>query len=159
MKILALSDSHGRRSVLEEIVGRHRDVRHIFFLGDGLRDTDTLPLLCPEAHIYRVAGNCDFFSDAPDEMTVTLDGVKIFCCHGHTAGVKRGLDGLYLKARQQNAALALYGHTHIPNIDYHEGRIFVNPGSAGSPTGGRGSYAVIEIANASVRPEILYCDW
>lgn len=155
MKIIAFSDSHGRAGVLEDIVEKNPDIMHFFFLGDGVRDTETLPLLWPQKHFYTLSGNCDYFSDSPCEATVTVNGTRIFFCHGHTLNVRGGTAELVRRALLENASLVLYGHTHISNVDFHNGICLVNPGSVAASRVGKNSYAVIEIDKSGAKPTIV----
>ena len=111
----------------------------MFFLGDGARDLDRAieqeqeqkhPLRWP---FYRVRGNCDM---AP------FDGVLFFYTHGHAYGVKMGSERLAEAADARGADVALYGHTHDPDLEKAmAGRPAVfNPGALL-----RGSYGVITI--------------
>ncbi|MBE6587170.1 MAG: YfcE family phosphodiesterase [Ruminococcaceae bacterium] len=150
MKILVFSDSHGAYSKMESAVRVHPDADMIFFLGDGLRDADRL--FDELRHIPHVAvkGNCDIASSFGgesylDEQTVDLGGVRIFSCHGHKYGVKSSELNLWLRAKEKDAALALFGHTHEPFERYYEGVRLFNPGSIGM-----GSYGVIYIEKGAV---------
>lgn len=155
MRILVLSDSHGRAGLVEEIVERNADIQHIFFLGDVLRDLETAALLYPQKRFYRVAGNCDLFTGCANEAETVLAGVNIFYCHGHTLGVKTGLQSLMRRAAAQGAQLALYGHTHRANIEFHAGICYVNPGSVSQARGGKNSYAIIDLKGQNIHPTIV----
>ena len=155
MDLLILSDSHGHPEAVEEAVRRtHPDA--LLFAGDGLRDLARadLPLGLP---VYAVAGNCDVcllplvigeeILDPEEELLLTLDGVRILLCHGHTLGVKHGLGGAIAHAAARHADVLVFGHTHEPLIrtilpDAPEAvalglsmpLLLLNPGSAGSRT-------------------------
>lgn len=155
MKIIVLSDSHGRAGIIEEILEQNAAIEHVFFLGDIVRDIEPASLLYPKKRFYIVRGNCDLFADCPSEAETTLCGVTIFYCHGHTKGVKYGLDGLKRQASATRARLVLYGHTHHSDITYHGGVCYVNPGSVSEARSGRNSYAVIELNEKEIRPTII----
>ena len=87
----------------------------LLHLGDGAGD---LPRDCPGT---AVRGNCDLASSAADKITLDLGGVKAFITHGHLYRVKYSVDSLVYAAMEAGASLALYGHTHIPNLCF---RIF-----------------------------------
>ncbi len=118
MDILILSDSHGRADAIREVLARqvHRPDA-IFFLGDGIRDTEVLPEDIP---LYAVAGNCDLFSAArgryPWEGVTALGGHTFFFAHGHTYGVKGGLGRFLMKGVEARADILLFGHTHTPTL-------------------------------------------
>ena len=117
MDILVLSDSHGRRDMIEEAV--HRQIKKpdaVIFLGDGLRDMENAQI--GDIPLYTVAGNCDmggFFccDDAPDEQNLFFGDKRIFFTHGHKYGVKSTLAPLISEAAARGADIILFGHTHI----------------------------------------------
>ena len=60
MKLIVISDTHGRPSRILEVLKRHPSYDALIFLGDGLRDID---YVSDEIHgLYAVRGNCDGFS-------------------------------------------------------------------------------------------------
>lgn len=71
-------------------------------------------------------------------------------CHGHTLGVKSSLLRASYEARERGAQALLYGHTHIPHIDYHDGLWLVNPGSIGDHR--RPSYGVLTVEGDKLSP-------
>ena len=155
MRILVISDSHGRHSAIERAIDAQPEAKHIFFLGDRLADIEYFDSFYPDRIFHQVCGNCDFGSDIPATGFITLENKKILYTHGHTFSVKYGTSRLLSHARAIGADIALYGHTHIANIEYADGLHLVNPGSIGSPRDGRCSYAVIDIVNGQVFPIII----
>ena len=114
-EILILSDIHGNSGALDEVLTRTHP-HLLLFCGDGLRDLAYLPLPCP---LYAVRGNCDHFSvsalgDVQEELTLTVDGMTLLLCHGHSYGVKSGLGRLILTAAQRGVDAVIFGHTHEP---------------------------------------------
>lgn len=156
MRLLVLSDSHGKSERLEEIIRKETDALHIFFLGDLVRDIENLVFLFPERTFHIVAGNCDYFAAEKSVDTVKLAGKKILFTHGHNFRVKHG-SAEYLEsfARQNGCDIALYGHTHIPDIDIRGGIFLVNPGSVGHSRSGPETYAVIDITGDKIIPKTI----
>lgn len=150
MRILVLSDSHGRASRLEEIIEAQSTAKHVFFLGDVLKDAEYLEELYPDRTFYKVSGNCDFYCDVPSHKSVTIAGKKIFYTHGHEYGVKSSYSHLLSYAKALSADIVLYGHTHIPNIRYEDGVYLVNPGSVGRGRENGDTYAYIDIVDGDV---------
>ena len=146
MRILVLSDSHGRKSALEKAVRLHEEARCIIFLGDGIGDMENIELLYPEKTIYKVAGNCDFFCSEPEIGKAEIAGRLLYFTHGHLHGVKGDLEKFKADARAAGADIALYGHTHIPVTEYDDRLYVMNPGSIGA----RGSYGIIDITPAGI---------
>ncbi len=153
MRILVISDSHGRHSRIEAAIEAQPDARHIFFLGDKLEDIDGFTEFYPDRTFYSVAGNCDFFSAEPLTRTVELAGRKILYTHGHEHGVKMGISRLISYAKQRKADIVLFGHTHKAKTLYEDGMYIVNPGSIGK--GQPPSYAVIDLEPNGTQPIII----
>ena len=146
MKILVMSDSHGRRDLVMKCIQQHPDVQVVMHLGDLVRDIADMEQSFPDKRFYYVRGNCDFGSDVPAERLVTLEGTGILLTHGHAHGVKYGPEGLVGCARKKEAKIALFGHTHVPCNEYHNGIYVLNPGSLAQPRDcSRASSGLIEI--------------
>ena len=173
MKLLVISDTHGRASRILEVLDMHPTYDAMLFLGDGLRD---LEWASDNIHgLFTVRGNCDgmsFFDlseDAPkDELFIRFDEYNILMTHGHRFGVKGGVGTAAAYAASKGADILIYGHTHTPEERYiPEGeaigdtvlkkplRIF-NPGSLGSPREGYPSYGIIDIRGSSVLMSVGY---
>lgn len=156
MRLLVISDSHKRSGVVDRIIRREQTAKHIFFLGDIVSDIEDMIYEYPDRNFYIVAGNCDCFSSYKSFDTVKLGNNKILFCHGHTFGVKHGSAGALKKYAIENGCnIALYGHTHIANIEYDNGLYIVNPGSCSSSREGAESYAVIDILDNGILPQII----
>lgn len=156
MRIAIISDSHGRGSVVDKILRRENNADIFIFLGDITSDIEDFKYEYTDKKFYIVSGNCDRFSEFPYTRTEKIGGVNFFICHGHTLGVKGGIGTLVNAAKQQNCKIALYGHTHIPDIKYEDGLYIVNPGScARSRDGKSNSYAVVEIRDNGILPNII----
>lgn len=141
MKIIVLSDSHGRVGLIQDVIEKEKFDK-LIFLGDGLRDFAYIE----DKRIIKLAGNCDFFTYCEaKEMRLELSGVKLLATHGHLYDVKRGLGGLVLEAKKKEINLVLFGHTHMSYCETIDGITFLNPGSIAN-----GRYAIIELSNARV---------
>lgn len=142
MKILVASDSHGLAlRLLDAIQAEQPDL--LIFLGDGIRDLRQVHISYPNLMIEQVRGNCDHWSDGEEERVLQLEGHPILLLHGHTRGVKFGLNRLRSLAKKLEVELVLYGHTHTPAHIEESGVSLFNPGSIGRF--GRASYGVLEI--------------
>ena len=145
MKILVMSDSHGRTEKAEEIIlTENPDM--LLYLGDCTRDIDMAAEGHPRLEIYSVRGNCDLRSGAPELLTLKADGMTLLLTHGHRQGVKDGLQRLYYTALEKGADTVLFGHTHAPFLQVRDGLTLLNPGAAED-----GRYAVIHDGKAELR--------
>lgn len=130
-KLLVVSDSHGASEKLLAMLAsavKREGVSRLIHLGDGERDGQRLAALM-DLPLTAVRGNCDDPSALPGEVTLTLGGVKLLMRHGHRLGVKSTLIRLLLRARELDARMALYGHTHLPRADIEHGILLLNPGA------------------------------
>ena len=145
MKILIMSDSHGRIEKAEDIVSAEKPDM-LLHLGDHTRDFELLTEGRPGLEGYAVKGNCDLRSDAPELLALNADGMKLMLTHGHRQGVKEDLQRLYYTALEKGADTVLFGHTHAQLLLKRDGVTLLNPGSAAE-----GRYAVIENGKAELR--------
>ena len=117
MNYLVLSDSHGRAEMVDRAmeVQVHRPDA-VLFLGDGLRDLRVLEY--QDICVRPVRGNCDFYTQfegqsAPEHALLQVGAYRILMMHGHTHGVKGGMERALAFAAQAQADVLLYGHTHL----------------------------------------------
>ena len=158
MKILIVSDTHGRDENLEKAVYREEPFDYLIHCGDVEGREIFIEALvdCP---CCIVSGYNDFFSDLPREEIIDLAGKKILVTHGHTYGVSGGTDGIVEAARARGCEAVLFGHTHYPEIKMQEGILVINPGSLTFPRqrGRKFSYAVMEAEEGKdLQAEIRY---
>ena len=100
--------------------------------------------------VVAVSGNCDFFSDYPNERLVNLDGTLIFLTHGNKYGVKSTLNYLKEKAKEEQADIVLFGHTHIPYVEEWHNIYFANPGTFQRKPNGMCSALEINIIDKNI---------
>lgn len=144
MKLLVLSDSHGRIGLIQEIIEKE-SYDKLIFLGDGLRDFEYIN----DEKCIKIAGNCDLFSIEQKEVRLKIEDVQLLATHGHLYRAKLGPFGLIKEARARQVDLLLYGHTHEQKIEIIDGVKFVNPGSVAN-----GKYAIIEIIGNQTTVEL-----
>ena len=147
MKILIVSDNHGRTGNLEQVIKTHADMDYFIHAGDTEGSEDYIEALldCPSA---IVGGNNDYFSGLPHELTVQVGKYKVWITHGHTYSIYSGYDRIEREMNRRGVDFAVVGHTHMPKGEWcGEDRAVVNPGSISLPRqpGRRPSYVVMEI--------------
>ena len=120
-----ISDTHGlvRPDVFTALAGAEF-ILHAGDVGRGV--LEELRAIAPVAAVF---GNTDPPGDPelPDCIEREVDGVRIHVSHGHELGSPR--PGSLLVA--YDADVIVYGHTHRQLIHEENGRLVVNPGSAG----------------------------
>lgn len=145
MKILVISDTHGNKSIIDEVIKKEKDIDIYLHLGDfELPEYLMTPFLC-------VKGNCDYFSDLPLSRTITQNGFKIYMEHGvnFTRSINKEE---YIK--NTNADIFLFGHTHS-RYAYKLDNIYVfNPGSLAKPRdGNKGTYLILTLEENNLKYE------
>lgn len=149
MKILIVSDTHGDLRALRRAVDKEQDAAAVIFLGDGLRDAETLQDERPALRLYTVRGNCDLTLTAPAGALAPFGGFLFFYTHGHLYGVKSGLTELAEAAAARDAQAALFGHTHRQTLERRNGVLLFNPGSLSSHQG-EGHYGIATVQDGKV---------
>ena len=132
-RIGVISDTHGYLDplILEEFAG----VDHIIHAGD-IMDASTLEALGTIAPVTAVAGNMDDgkLGKLPREVTGKVGGVRFLVGHKRKRLMKRlslgKVDGL---GKQESPDLVVCGHDHLPAVEWVDGTLFLNPGSASAP--------------------------
>lgn len=157
MKILVLSDTHGKLNMVRDIWPKLKGVDLVLHAGDYASDAKAIrqEFNVPVAY---VKGNCDgcyssevCSSEGGDYAVIETDGGRILLTHGHNEGVGSGLDRLRYKALEEGCVAAIYGHTHVASVTQIEepaapGGVlwFINPGSLPLPRDNSGgSYGII----------------
>jgi len=152
MKVIVFSDSHGQTNAMLDIMSKYQDVDKIIHLGDLVKDAERLEYEYPDIETICVAGNNDWYSEEPTERLIELSGIKLFITHGNSYGVKNALSKITDRAKQLEAGIVLFGHTHIPYESYTGNILLINPGSISLPAGGaRRSYCVIDVTTAGIK--------
>ena len=147
-RILVVSDSHGDvESMITAVHDTEPDM--IIHLGDCVRDAEELRDEFPEIPLENVPGNCDLSMEVPTRVLL-IENKKIMICHGHTYNVKASYLSLELAGAEREADAVLFGHTHRLYYARHNGMLFLNPGSIGSPGYGTPpSYAILTVDGSS----------
>lgn len=159
MKVLIVSDTHGREQNLAEALEQTGPIDQLIHLGDVEGGAEHIRELAGDAPAAIIAGNNDFFCHLPNERIFTLGGHRIFMTHGHGYFVHSGT--LYLKreARKKGADIVMFGHTHKPYMEEDNELLVLNPGSLSLPRqeGHRPTYIVMEIADdGQISYELCY---
>jgi len=147
MKIAVISDTHmprGARALPEACVERLRAADLILHAGDFVGATFLEELRALGPPVEAVYGNMDepaLKALLPKERVVEAGGTRIGMVH--IPGLRAGREARLL-ARFPGCDAVVYGHTHAPQVERHEGVWILNPGS---PTERRSSpeRAMIEL--------------
>ena len=154
MKILIVSDTHGRDEKLEAAVAVEQPFDYLIHCGD-VEGREFFIEALAECPCTIVAGNNDFFSDLPREDEIVLEGHKIMVTQGHNYGASMDLYGISEETAARECEMVCFGHTHKPVIEKKNGVLVINPGSLSFPRqeGRQPSYAVMELHEGE-EPEV-----
>jgi uncharacterized protein len=149
MAIGVISDTHGLlRTEAKEALRGSELILHAGDVGSAevLRDLKRI------APVVAVRGNVDVEAWAKQLRTEELAEFKKKTCFY----IVHRIEDLDLKPKAAGIAAVIFGHSHAPLIEWQDGVLFFNPGSAGPRrfslpvTVGR-----IEIVDGELRPEII----
>jgi putative phosphoesterase len=132
MRIAVVSDTHmprGARALPEACVQRLRAADLILHAGDVTGEAFLEELLALGPPVEAVYGNMDepaLKESLPKERIVEAGGVRIGMIH--IPGPRVGREARLL-ARFPRCAAVVYGHTHVPQVEQHDGVWILNPGS------------------------------
>jgi putative phosphoesterase len=133
VRIGVISDTHGYLDpqILEEFAG----VDHIIHAGD-IMDAATLDALAAVAPVTAIAGNMDDgkLGKLPREVAGKVGDVHFVVGHKRKRLLKRlshgKIDGL---GKHDLPELVICGHDHLPAVEWVDGTLYLNPGSASAP--------------------------
>lgn len=150
LRILIMSDSHGRNENVElaieqvrEEIGEFQMLIHLGDVGDAREIESLAGVPC-----YIVRGNTDYDAKLLNANVIETGGHRIFATHGHLYQVDMRLDLLRFAALENDCDIAMYGHTHVPYLEEDpEDVTILNPGSISKPRQAdhRYTYMVMEI--------------
>lgn len=163
MKILVVSDTHGKNDVLKKVIELEKPFDVLVHAGD-MEDQVKSILGYTSYGIRIVAGNCDYGLGYPRELQFNLDDRHIMLIHGNfvagaSCNTRLDITPLENYARSKGADILIYGHTHIPKIIQREDDfLIINPGSLSLPrqNDGRPSYCIMEIDGSTADCELKY---
>ena len=152
-RVGVFSDSHGDKQALSDLLEKMGYLDAVCFLGDVASDADylqSLTMAMPNhPPFYAVRGNNDYMCLLQETCIMEIGGKRFFMTHGHRF---TSLMNLALRAKENEADVALFGHTHRPLCEEAYGVLLLNPGSAGNYCrGGAARASVLEINGDRMR--------
>ncbi|SFB16647.1 MULTISPECIES: metallophosphoesterase [unclassified Bacillus (in: firmicutes)] len=156
MKILILSDSHGDVESLAKIKNQYvHSVDMMIHCGDSELDAQSEVM----EGFKAVRGNCDYDGRYPKETIEKCGGITFYATHGHLHSVKTTLMNLYYRAKEVEANVVCFGHSHILGVEMIEGILFINPGSILLPRKRiEKTYVLLEVENDKAIVKIFEVD-
>jgi putative phosphoesterase len=132
VRIAVVSDTHmprGARALPDACVQRLRAADLILHAGDVTGEAFLEELVALGPPVEAVYGNMDEAAlkvSLPKERVVEAEGSRIGIVH--IPGPRAGREAR-LVARFPGCDAIVYGHTHVPQVEQHDGVWILNPGS------------------------------
>ena len=146
MKVLIISDTHGKLDNFKKVLNIEKSVDMILHLGDVCHDEEEIRELA-NCDVRYVRGNCDIFSYESDSLDFKIGNYNFHMEHGHF--ISTNLQSIAYKAEEIGADVMLFGHTHIPLLTWVGDVRIINPGSLSKPrqSDGKPTYLVMNVDN------------
>ena len=146
MRVLIVSDTHGRHTSLDRALKEAGDIDMFIHLGDVEGGEDYIEAVV-ECEKHMIRGNNDFFSYLPAEEEFWIGKKKVFITHGHSYYVSMETEQI----REEGAARKC-GHYYVRShpivriLKKRDGITVLNPGSLSFPRqeGRKSSYMILE---------------
>ncbi|MDA9462639.1 metallophosphoesterase family protein [Enterococcus mundtii] len=127
MKALIVSDSHGATEELQLLRQRYEGIVDVMLhCGDS-----ELPEDHPALQGFQVVnGNRDLYgSTFQEEYLNEIKGTTIYMVHGHWHGIKYSFKKVANRAKELNATIVCFGHSHVREASMVDQVLCINPGS------------------------------
>lgn len=132
MRILVVSDSHGKADDIKRVLEQVGDIDMFIHLGDIESGVDYVRDLA-NCETHMVSGNCDYGVDLPWFDEFTIADKNVFITHGHRFHVGYDLGQLKEFAIDNGFDVVMFGHTHVPYLEIGDEVTVLNPGSISYP--------------------------
>ena len=132
MRILVISDSHGKNDDVKQVIEQVGDIDMFIHLGDIERGPEYIRQLA-NCETHMIAGNNDYDIDLPETDSFMIADKKVFITHGHRFYVGAGLDKLRQYGIDNGYDIVMFGHTHVPYLERNKDITLLNPGSISYP--------------------------
>lgn len=146
MKVLIVSDSHGKNTQLDWVIQRVSPIDMLIHLGDLEGSEDYIEAVAQWPY-ELVSGNNDYFTNIERDKMITIGAYQVLLTHGHRQQVYSGTETIKKWAKEKGADVVMFGHTHMPLLQIEDGIVVLNPGSIAKPRqeGHIPTYMIMEI--------------
>ena len=152
MKILLVSDTHGRTDKLEKLLEIYKgELDLVCHMGDYGSDLRKFENRYANLRMAAVNGNTDYSLNGQTEQVLDISPksggeLRLLITHGHRFGVKRNLERLFGYAKELGVDAVFFGHTHEDDCFEKDGIFFMNPGSLTFGREGGSTYGLVNVA-------------
>ena len=159
MRIAVLSDTHLRegKSLPRYVWENLTEIDLILHAGD-VTHMGLLEELACIAPVRAVKGNCDGWDvSLPERDIIECEEFRIGLIHGNVGQGNSTPERAYAAFEGSAVDLIVFGHSHIPFMEWRNGILMFNPGS---PTDKRRelqySFGLLEISQGQLKAKHLY---
>lgn len=128
-KIIIMSDTHGDFDEMSRVIARERPFDIFIHCGDLCGVEGMLESRLSDCIVHLVRGNCDFNLDLPPLKEYHIGRLKVVQVHGNRERAEYDVSRLFYMAKEREADIVLFGHTHTPTFIQEQGVTILNPGS------------------------------
>jgi phosphoesterase, MJ0936 family len=159
MLIAVLSDTHLRvGKSLPTFVWQHLTNANLILHAGDLTHIGLIEELACIAPVRAVRGNCDSWDvSLSDREIFECEGVRIGLIHGDSGRERSTPDRAYAAFKDSGVDLIVFGHSHIPFMEWKNGILMFNPGS---PTDkrrqARYSFGLLDIQQGQIKAKHVY---
>lgn len=159
MRIAVLSDTHLRvGKALPRLVWEQLNPIDMIIHAGDLTHMGLIEELSCFAPVRAVKGNCDGWDvPLPDRDIIECEAYRIGLIHGDLGKGKTTPDRAFNAFKEQSVDIIIFGHSHIPFMEWRDGIFMFNPGS---PTDKRRepqySFGILDIQQGHLKAEHVY---
>jgi len=162
VRLLVMADTHGYLDAARRAIVERGPWDHLLHLGDSVLDAVDLAAELG-VDVVAVRGNNEYegADDPGDVLTFEAGGVRFYAVHGHQVdlnpwdeGYEDALKKLAALAIDDQASVALFGHTHVALVKEIDGVLLVNPGGLGLGDRKR-TYAAVTVDDQGVVSAVI----
>lgn len=132
-KVIIMSDTHGDTDEMFRVISAERPFDILVHCGDVCDSASMIESRLADSIVHMVAGNCDYLGGLLQVKEFHIGRIKVVLTHGHRYHVDYGPDALFYLAKEKEADIVMYGHTHVPALIQEQGVTILNPGSLCRP--------------------------
>lgn len=149
-KILIMSDTHGNYEDIDQVIKRERPFDMFIHCGDVCGAENMLEARLSDTIVHMARGNCDYNPDLSDLKEFNIGKIKVVLLHGHRYHVDYNPASLVYLAKEKEADIVMFGHTHVPTLIREWGVTILNPGSLVRPRQAdrKGTYVVMTVSDS-----------
>lgn len=157
------SDTHGNKKAMRGAMLDQGPFDMMIHLGDGVRDGEVVSKETGTPFL-GVTGNEDFGTGFPEKRVLSVNQWSFLLLHGHQTEInpfqpKRIWDEhirhMCRLAREEDAGVLVFGHTHQTLLEINHGVILCNPGNQHLGSSQPPTFVIMEITRDTLEIRVM----